>query len=74
MAKNTIKLSYPGKDNLDEDRVTMLKSFKIYKDQFQRIGNLVNKNALAGIQPYSISGVVRAAIDEYLEKNGFKVS
>ncbi|MDR1088023.1 MAG: hypothetical protein LBL23_01915 [Coriobacteriales bacterium] len=49
-------------------RDTVFKGFYIYKDQYVRLVELTAQNKIKGIEPSSQSEILRAALDEYLEK------
>lgn len=49
-------------------RDTVFKGFYIYKDQYARLVELTAQNKIKGIEPSSQSEILRAALDEYLEK------
>ncbi len=49
-------------------RDTVFKGFYIYKDQYARLIELTAQNKIKGIEPSSQSEILRAALDEYLEK------
>ncbi len=49
-------------------RDTVFKGFYIYKDQYAKLVELTAQNKIKGIEPSSQSEILRAALDEYLEK------
>lgn len=49
-------------------RECVYKGFYIYKDQYVRMLELTAQNKIKGIEPSSQSEILRAALDEYLEK------
>ena len=51
-----------------KQRDTVFKGFYIYKDQYNRLIELTAQNKIKGIEPSSQSEILRAALDEYLEK------
>ena len=52
----------------NETRDTVFKGFYIYKDQYIKLVELTAQNKIKGIEPSSQSEILRAALDEYLEK------
>ena len=51
-----------------EPRDTVFKGFYIYRDQYAKLIELTAQNKIKGIEPSSQSEILRAALDEYLEK------
>ena len=51
-----------------EPRDTVYKGFYIYRDQYIKLIELTAQNKIKGIEPSSQSEILRAALDEYLEK------
>ena len=49
-------------------RDTVFKGFYIYKDQYVKLVELTAQNKIKGIEPSSQSEILRAALDEYLDK------
>lgn len=51
-----------------EKRECVYKGFYIYKDQYVRMLELTAQNKIKGVEPSSQSEILRAALDDYLEK------
>lgn len=51
-----------------KQRDTVFKGFYIYKDQYIKLVELTAQNKIKGVEPSSQSEILRAALDEYLEK------
>lgn len=49
-------------------RDTVFKGFYIYRDQYTKLIEITAQNKIKGIEPSSQSEILRAALDEYLEK------
>ena len=51
-----------------EARETVFKGFYIYRDQYTKLIELTAQNKIKGIEPSNQSEILRAALDQYLEK------
>ena len=67
MVHNRIYMDRVSGNDLDRTRPIVKKSFEIYKDQVDSITKIVTKNQIAGKKPNTLTGVVRAALDEYIK-------
>lgn len=65
--KSSVKLQKALKTD-GAKRECVYKGFYIYRDQYVRMLELTAQNKIKGIEPSSHSELLRAALDEYLDK------